>query len=402
FSRTYLFQPDTKKPALLGERAEGEAVFTSVFTKVGGTARPRLPGGEELADPAIAPAEAWVVPPNPKDKNVRAIPKFSRRAQLAAALTDGRSPEFRRNIANRLWYMMFGRGLVEPLDVQHSANPPAHPALLDLLAEAIAGMKFDMKAFIRELALTRAFQRSVDLPDAAPELARAAAERLPRIEQEAKALAATAAASEETFIRARDAVRQAALSAEPLTAELKKQEAAVAPLQKAADAAAAAEKKSSEVLAAKQEVHKTLAEAGLKANEAAASDPDTPKLTKAAKTAETKANQAARELPALEKDLETKKKDADAKAQALIAAQQIANAARASVDEAARHIATLQGALDLATKQKQSDRIKARHTARRASETKALVAWAEAADADRAARDEASRAEAALAVANQA
>src|SRR3954469_18472084 len=134
FSRTYLFQPDTNKPALLGEQAAGETSYTSVFTKVGGETKPRLPGDAEIADPAIAPAELWTVPPNDKDKNVRPIPKFSRRGQLIATLGDGHHPAFRRNIANRLWGMVFARSLVDPADLTHSGNPPGNPALLELLA----------------------------------------------------------------------------------------------------------------------------------------------------------------------------------------------------------------------------------------------------------------------------
>jgi len=103
FSRTYLFQPDKKKPAVLGERAEGQVEFASVFTKIGGSTLPRMTGEAEIAEPALAPGELWSVPPNPKDKNARAVPKFSRRAQLAAVLGDGHHPAFRQNIANRLW-----------------------------------------------------------------------------------------------------------------------------------------------------------------------------------------------------------------------------------------------------------------------------------------------------------
>jgi hypothetical protein len=103
FCRTSLFRPDESKPGHLAEAVEGEAVFSSVFTKVGGSTRPRLLGDPELADPVIDPAEQWIVPPDPKDKNKRPVPKFSRRAQLATVLGDGHHPAFRRNIANRLW-----------------------------------------------------------------------------------------------------------------------------------------------------------------------------------------------------------------------------------------------------------------------------------------------------------
>ena len=114
FSRSYLFKGDAKKAgpsSLVGEQAEGDTTYLSVFTKVGGGTKPRLPGEAELAEPA--PGE-WTVPPDAKNKAVRPVPKFSRRGLLAAALGDGHHPAFRRNIANRLWAIVFGRGLVEP------------------------------------------------------------------------------------------------------------------------------------------------------------------------------------------------------------------------------------------------------------------------------------------------
>jgi hypothetical protein len=59
---------------------------------------------------------------------------------------------------------MMGRGLVHPLDLDHSANPPSHPQLLELLADEFAAMHFDMRALLRELALSETYQRSSELP----------------------------------------------------------------------------------------------------------------------------------------------------------------------------------------------------------------------------------------------
>ena len=47
-SRSYIFQPDKKKPALLAEKPTGEVGFKSVFTDVSGRTRPRLPLGAEI------------------------------------------------------------------------------------------------------------------------------------------------------------------------------------------------------------------------------------------------------------------------------------------------------------------------------------------------------------------
>src|SRR5690606_3540972 len=79
-------------------------------------------------------------------------------------VADPSLPDFRKNIANRLWALMMGRGLVHPVDMHHSDNPPTDPELLDLLASEFAATGFDVKAFLRELALTRTYQRSSEPP----------------------------------------------------------------------------------------------------------------------------------------------------------------------------------------------------------------------------------------------
>jgi len=66
---------------------------------------------------------------------------------------------------------MMGRGIVHPLDMFHSDNPPSHPELLDLLADEFVKHQYDMKWMWRELALTKTYQRSSELPDSEPDRA---------------------------------------------------------------------------------------------------------------------------------------------------------------------------------------------------------------------------------------
>jgi hypothetical protein len=79
-------------------------------------------------------------------------------------LPRGDNRQFTRNIVNRLWFVMLGRGLVHPLDLHHSGNAASHPKLLDLLAEDFVAHKFDVRYLLRELALTKAYLRSGLLP----------------------------------------------------------------------------------------------------------------------------------------------------------------------------------------------------------------------------------------------
>jgi hypothetical protein len=75
---------------------------------------------------------------------------------------------------------MLGRGLVQPLDQHHSANPPSQPEVLDLLAREFVAHGFDVKWLVRELALTETYARSSHWTEGmmpAPETFLAASER---------------------------------------------------------------------------------------------------------------------------------------------------------------------------------------------------------------------------------
>jgi len=157
FNRTYLVQ-DAAGVAMLGEKADGDVTFKSVFNKkVIHATGPRILSCGPVPEPAVAKGEEYWAAPGDK---VRAIPKYSRRAQLAGALASRDVPEFNRNLANRLWSVMMGRGIVHPLDLHTAENPATHPELLAMLADELAAMDFDSRAFIRELALTRTYARS--------------------------------------------------------------------------------------------------------------------------------------------------------------------------------------------------------------------------------------------------
>jgi Protein of unknown function (DUF1549)/Protein of unknown function (DUF1553) len=167
-NRTTLVRDKALNVAVLSEKADGEVTFQSVFdpAKVTKSTGPRLPGGPPLKEPKAEKGKEYVVAPAP---NARSVPKFSRRALLGPQLARADNRPFTRNIANRLWALLMGRGLVHPLDMDHPANPPSHPALLDLLTDDLAAHQFDVRYFLRELALSQTYQRSSELPAGAAE-----------------------------------------------------------------------------------------------------------------------------------------------------------------------------------------------------------------------------------------
>jgi len=152
--------------------------FGSVFSETKKTTGPRVPFGEEIAIPVFKKGEEWAVKPDRK-KKITGVAKFSPLKEIATRMATPKNPRFARNIANRAWFLMMGRGLIEPLAFAHSKNPPSHPELLDLLAKELIAHKFDLKWLFRELALTHTYQRSSVLPagDAPEALFVAAKER---------------------------------------------------------------------------------------------------------------------------------------------------------------------------------------------------------------------------------
>lgn len=159
-SRSYVTGDRRSGQTMVGEKAAGEVEFKSVFTEVQDNTAPRLPGGIDLLDPKFHNDQYKVRPA----QEVAAIPSYSRRGRLALEATSGENAAFNRNIVNRLWALMMGRGLVHPLDLHHSDNPPTHPALIELLAAEFASSGYDTIALLAQIARSRSYQRSSRMP----------------------------------------------------------------------------------------------------------------------------------------------------------------------------------------------------------------------------------------------
>lgn len=91
-----------------------------------------------------------------------------RRPELAGWLTSGKNPWFARNMANRAWAHLLGRGLVEPIDDVRATNPPTNPELLDALARHLVDAKFDYRELLRTIVASATYQRS-SMPNASNE-----------------------------------------------------------------------------------------------------------------------------------------------------------------------------------------------------------------------------------------
>ncbi|MGN6543565.1 MAG: DUF1549 domain-containing protein [Aureliella sp.] len=135
---------------------------------------------EPMAAPGRAPAvvernEGEVTLPNTDEvvaprplvaTGLSGLESGTRRQQLTLWLTARENPYLARAAVNRCWSILFGRGLIEPIDDMRSIESASHPALLAELSHEFAAGGFDLRGLLRAIANTRAYQRSSGPSDA--------------------------------------------------------------------------------------------------------------------------------------------------------------------------------------------------------------------------------------------
>lgn len=83
-----------------------------------------------------------------------------RRRHLADWLVAKENPLFARSITNRVWSKYMGVGLVEDVDDMRASNPASNEKLLAALADYLVTNDFDLKALMRKILTSQAYQRS--------------------------------------------------------------------------------------------------------------------------------------------------------------------------------------------------------------------------------------------------
>lgn len=88
----------------------------------------------------------------------------ARRKQLALWITAAENPYFARATANRVWDLMFGKGIVDPVDNLGVQHPPCSPELLEALASQLIEHKFNLRELFRTVTLSKAYRLSSAAP----------------------------------------------------------------------------------------------------------------------------------------------------------------------------------------------------------------------------------------------
>lgn len=96
-----------------------------------------------------------------------AAPQPKRLAQLAALMTHPENGRFTRTLVNRLWHRLLGRGIVHPVDAMHT--PPWSADLLDHLAVTFSDYGYDLKAMLRYICTSQAYQAATPAQQASAE-----------------------------------------------------------------------------------------------------------------------------------------------------------------------------------------------------------------------------------------
>ncbi len=97
------------------------------------------------------------------------------REVFADWLIDRDNPWFARNIVNRMWSWLLGRGIIHEPDDIRPDNPPSNPELLTLLERELVSASYDLKHIYRLILNSQTYQLSSiprsDSPEAASNFA---------------------------------------------------------------------------------------------------------------------------------------------------------------------------------------------------------------------------------------
>ncbi|WP_182866418.1 DUF1549 domain-containing protein [Rhodopirellula sp. JC639] len=139
--------------------------LAAFFSRIG--RKPTDTAGEDLIFHQRGMAQAvnmkngQPVPPAALGDSVGEIPPDEDpRLRLADWMANPDNPFFAKSLVNRYWKHFFRRGLIEPEDDIRDTNPPTNPELLGALERHFVDSGFDLRALIRAITNSKAYQLS--------------------------------------------------------------------------------------------------------------------------------------------------------------------------------------------------------------------------------------------------
>ena len=102
----------------------------------------------------------WQTAAFPDGTPAQLSPDRDPREVFAGWLISPDNPWFARNIANRVWSWLLGRGIVHEPDDMRSDNPPSNPELLEYLEHELVSSHYDLKHVFRLILNSDTYQLS--------------------------------------------------------------------------------------------------------------------------------------------------------------------------------------------------------------------------------------------------
>ena len=163
-------------------RLAGLAAF---FSQVGYKATGEWKEEIVFFDPSLATNGLAQAARFPDGTPARLTPERDPREIFADWLITPQNPWFTRNLANRAWSWLLGRGIVHEPDDQRPDNPPSNPELLAYLEQELIAANYDLKQLFRLILNSRTYQlASIPKSTLPPAEANFAAYPLRRLEAE--------------------------------------------------------------------------------------------------------------------------------------------------------------------------------------------------------------------------
>jgi hypothetical protein len=139
------------------DRLSGMAAF---FSQVGYKSTAEWKEEIVFFDPVKATNSASLTASFPDGKRARLSPDKDPREVFADWLIDPKNPWFTRNVANRVWSWLLGRGIIHEPDDVRTDNPPSNPQLLTYLEKELIAAKYDLKHLSRLILNSTTYQLS--------------------------------------------------------------------------------------------------------------------------------------------------------------------------------------------------------------------------------------------------
>lgn len=134
--------------------------FTGIKRKPGVEPREKRIYWDTKSSPAVNPVDGRPRPAKLLGVSSAVQEPGDPRRALAQWISDPNNDLFAKNIANRVWAHLMGRGVIEPIDDIRVSNPPTNAKLLNGLSARLVELKFDLRSFVREICNSRVYQLS--------------------------------------------------------------------------------------------------------------------------------------------------------------------------------------------------------------------------------------------------